>query len=265
MRPSVREFIKILKELDHSKHRDEVFRDFCELAYCALAKKACPWPDQREALEAQYMEVVGKYRNKDDVRRMPELLGIALMELSTGGCDFLGEIAGELGALEAKMGQFFTPYEVSRLMAEINLTGIEHKIEQQGFVTLQEPSAGAGGMLIAVADKIEGLGLNLETSLWIEAVELSRSTFHMCYLQCAARGLSGRVFHGNTLTLETYGSALTAGAHVFLAKNGNPFAKQEAEAMAAADQQKKAADERTKRLQSLPEKPAIRGEQLSLF
>lgn len=263
MRPSVRDFIKIIKELDHSKHRDEIFRDFCELTYCALAKNACPFPEQRDKLEAQYMEVVGKYRKKDDVRRMPELLGIAITELSTGGCDFLGEISGELGALDARMGQFFTPYEVSRFMAEINLSGIETVIDREGFATLQEPSAGAGGLLIAVADKIESLGYNLETSLWIEAVELSRSTFHMCYLQCAARGLSGRIFHGNTLTLEIYGSALTAGAHVFLAKHGNPFAKQEAQAKAAEERQQNGAEERAKRVIEMPDN--FYSEQLSLF
>ncbi|MGH1356848.1 MAG: N-6 DNA methylase [Thalassovita sp.] len=262
MRQPAKDFIKIMGELDRSKHQGEIFRDFCELLYCALAKVASPFEDQRDRLEAQYMEVVGRYRNKDDIRRMPELRDIALFEISAGGCDFLGEVAGEMGVLNDRLGQFFTPFEVSRLMAEINLTGIEKKIKEEGFVTVQEPAAGAGGMLIAVADKVESLGFNLETSLWFEAVELSASTFHMCYIQSAARGMAGRVIHGNSLTVETYTSAFTAAAHVFHAKNGPPFAKQQAALKAAVAKEQEI---KTARLIDMGEAPPITGKQLSLF
>ena len=258
MRQPAKDFIKIMGELDRSKHQSEVFSDFCELAYCALAKKASPFEDQRTQLEAQYMEVVGRYRNKDDIRRMPELLGIALNELSAGGCDFLGEVAGEMGVLNDRLGQFFTPYHVSRLMAEINLTGLEKTIEEQRFVTVQEPAAGAGGMLIAVADKVEALGFNLETSLWFEATELSGSTFQMCYIQCAARGLAGRVTHGNSLTMETYTSAFTAAAHPFFEANGDPFAEQK-------EAHEKAQAIREDRISAMADAPPIIGDQLSLF
>lgn len=269
MTPALSKFVKIIGELERSKHRSEIFWDFCELAYCALAKRASPFADQQDKLEAQYMEVVGRYKTKDDVRRMPELLALTMQQLSVGGCDFLGMAAGELGVLDGQMGQFFTPYEVSRLMADINLSGIEDKIRANGFVTLQEPAAGAGGMLIAVADKIEALGFNLETSLWIEAVELSRPTFHMCYIQCAARGLSGRIVNGNSLTLEAHTSALTAGAAHFYAAHGEPSAKQRKDAAerAAQDQQDKdrAAKERAQGLRDLAEAPPITGEQMSFF
>lgn len=265
MRQPAKDFLKVMGEMDRSKHQGEVFRDFCQMAYCALAKKASPFEDQRTRLEAQYMEVVGRYRNKDDIRRMPELMGIALLELSGGGCDFLGEVAGEMGVLNDRLGQFFTPYEVSRLMAEINLSGIEEQIKNEGFVTVQEPAAGAGGMLIAVADKVESLGFNLETSLWFEAVELSEPTFHMCYIQCAARGLAGRVVHGNSLTLETYTSAFTAAAYQFDAANGDPFAKQKADMTAAHAASVVEQSNRKERLSQMSEAPPIVGDQLSLF
>jgi type I restriction-modification system DNA methylase subunit len=269
MNKGAKDFIKIMGELDRSKHQGEIFNDFCELAFCALAKAACPFDDQRDKLEAQYMGVVGRYRNKDDIRRMPELMGLALNELSIGGCDFLGQVAGEMGVLNDKLGQFFTPYEVSRLMADITLTGIEDKIQENGFVTVQEPAAGAGGMLIAVADKIESLGFDLETALWIEATELSRATFHMCYIQCAGRGLAGRIINGNSLSLETYATAHTAAAHKFYAKHGTPFAKQQiaAKERAAAQEVKNAQDatDRQTRIADMAAAPAVTGEQLTFF
>ncbi|WP_120633530.1 N-6 DNA methylase [Ruegeria sp. EL01] len=266
---AVKDFVRIINELDRSKHRDEVFRDFCELSYCALAKRACPDETQRDALEAQYMEVVGRYRNKDDIRRMPELLAIMAGTIGNGGCDFLGMVAGELGVLDAKLGQFFTPYEVSRMMAEIAVADAKTTIEAQGFITIDEPAAGAGGMLLAVADTIEGMGFELETSVWFRATELSRATYHMAYLQLTARGLAGQVIHGNRLSLETYTSAYTAAAPLFFAANGDPFAKRRAEheAQAKAVAEKTAQDEaaRNERVKTLGDGPAIQGGQLSLF
>lgn len=269
-RSAVTEFVRLLNEIDRSKHRSEVFRDMCEMAYCALAKPASPFEDQKEALEAQYMEVVKRYRNKDDVRKMPELLGLTLGEISNGGCDFFGMVAGELGVLDAGLGQFFTPYEVSRMMAEISLTGVEATIEQHGFATIQEPAAGAGGMLLAVADVIEAKGFSPETQIWVEATELSRSTYHMAYVQLAARGIAGRVICGNSLTLETFTSAYTSAAPLFFAQNGDPFAKQKADRAAQeqsrAEQEAQEAEARAERLRDLPSSAATTGAiQLGLF
>jgi len=127
---SVKEFVRLLNDIDRSKRRGEVFADFCELAYCAIAKKASPFEDQREALETQYMAVVGRYHDKGDIRKMPEMMAMALGEIGNGGCDYLGQIAGELGSLDSHLGQFFTPYEVSRMMAEISLGDADRIIEE---------------------------------------------------------------------------------------------------------------------------------------
>ena len=85
------------------------------------------------------MQVVARYRNKDDIREMPELLALTLDTLSTGGIDFLGMIAAEIGELVSKPGQFFTPFEVSFIMAEISLTGAKDTVEAKGFLTIQNP------------------------------------------------------------------------------------------------------------------------------
>lgn len=38
--PAVKGFVRALDGIDRSKRRTEVFADFCELAYCALAQHA---------------------------------------------------------------------------------------------------------------------------------------------------------------------------------------------------------------------------------
>lgn len=224
--PNVKEFLRVMRGIDRSKTQTEVFRDFCEFSFCALAKTTAPTLERAEALEAQYMQAVARYRDKDDVRKMPELFALAAAALQAGGCDFLGEVAGEIGALDAGLGQFFTPYEVSRLNAEIIMADAPALIASRKFLTVQEPAAGAGGMVIAAADCLERHGLDLATCLWFEAAELNLSTYRMCYVQLSLRGLAGIVRHQNTLTLESYGHALTPAAFAFLAKNGHPFQDQ---------------------------------------
>lgn len=262
-REPVKAFIKALEQIDRSKHRAEVFRDFAELSYCALAKTRAPNAERADALETQYMDLVKRYRDPDDIRKMPELLKITMAALSVGGCDFLGEVAGEIGALNANLGQFFTPYDLSRTMAEMTLSDAGAIIEEEGFITISEPAAGAGGMLLAVADVIEAKGFDLATQVWIEAVELSPSTYHLAYIQLTARGLAGLVICGDSLSLETCETALTAAAPFFLAKNGDPFAKQKQAAKDAAEARAREKEEAAQRMTDAP--PTTGWTQTNLF
>lgn len=238
--PAVTAFLRALDQFDRSKTRIEIFRLFCEMAYCALAKRASPFPDQRDRLEADYMACVGSFPNKDDVRRMPEMMAIAIEAIAGGGIDFIGQVAAEIGALDAGLGQFFTPYEVSRLMAEMSLGDAAAQIEAQGFITVSEPAAGAGGMVLALADALESQGFDPARHIWVEAIELSRSTFQMAYIQISTRGIAGRVINGNSLSLEMFEQSYTASAPVFFGLHGDPFAKQKDAARRAAEVEEEA-------------------------
>lgn len=239
---AVSQFVKLLDGIDRSKRRSEVFFDFCELAYCALAKKACPWPEEQDRLEAKYMEVVKRYRDKDDIRKMPELLALTVDQVSAGGCDYLGSVAGEVGALDGRLGQFFTPYEVSRMMAEITMSNAPELIERNGFITVQEPAVGAGSMVIAIGDVIEAAGFDPARHLWVEATDLSVLMVYLSYIQISSRGIAGRITHGDTLRMEMHKTAFTGAAPLFYAANGHPFAGQIEAAKAAKSETAISAD-----------------------
>lgn len=263
-------FVKRMNDIDRSKRRTEVFRDFCEMAYCALAKQTAPTEERAAQYEADYMACVARYRDPNDVRIMPELLAMAQIAIAPGGRDFLGAVAAEIGALDAGLGQFFTPYEVSRLMAEINLTDVPRLIEEHGFFTMEEPAAGAGGMVIAAADAVASLGYDPALTMWFEAVELNRPTFHMAYIQTTLRGLAGKVCHGNSLSMEVFSVTPTHAAFAFVNRHGDPHARSRAAAQARAlaeiEAEQKEAAERADRLRQLPCLPPTTGaKQLSLF
>lgn len=81
-------------------------------------------------------------------------------------------------------------------------------------------------MLLAVADFAERKGFKPETSLWVHATELSIHTYHMCYVQLAARRLADRVIRGNSLSMEVFSWADLPATPMFLNMHGDPFAEQ---------------------------------------
>ena len=119
---------------------------------------------------------------------MPELLGITALAVHDGGCDFLGQVVVELELPNAHMGQFFTPYDVSRMMAEMTIQDGGEIIAEQGFVTRAGAGSGAGGMIIAAADVLEKQGFDIGRQLYVDATDISPMCFRMSYLQasCAA-------------------------------------------------------------------------------
>jgi type I restriction-modification system DNA methylase subunit len=229
-----REFLKAFNSVDRHKHRWDTFRDFVTLAFCALAKPPCVAMGQIEKadkLEAEYMRVVGTYKEHLDVIRevMPRLLALTVVGVNEQRCDFLGEVYHELELHNKELGQFFTPFHLGYVCADMTVNDLREKMRDTGkrFVTVQEPAAGAGGMLLSLAAAMQDKKLDPTKCLWFEAVDLSEVAFKMCYIQTAVRGLPGRVSHGNTLSMEMFNSYVTPAGIEFLARNGNPFSEQE--------------------------------------
>jgi len=220
-------FIKKLSNLEPSKTPQEKFRDFIELAYCAFAKRTAA-PEDKESLEARYMQIVGTYRDKDAVRSYPELIGMVYQGVQS--CDFLGAVAGELGALNGAQGQFFTPFEVSRMMAEMTISDHEPTIQKRGYLTVQEPAAGAGGMILALAQTMQRRGHDPASQLFVCAIDISAQCYWMTYLQITLAGIPAQVIRGNSLSLEVFETAWTAAAVPFLDKHGDIFEESEPQA-----------------------------------
>jgi hypothetical protein len=216
-------FIQKLRALEPHKTPFEKFRDLCELAFCAYAKPTAPTAERAQTLEDRYMQIVRTYRDKDTVRAYPELLAMALVAISAGGCDFLGQVATELEILHAQNGQFFTPYEVARAMATMTLVDVKPTIEEHGFITICEPASGAGGMVLACADTLADQGFDPSLHMLVQATDIASLCYHMTFLQLTMRGIAANVEHGNSLSLETFDHAWTPPTVAFYAHHGKLF------------------------------------------
>lgn len=205
-------WIKKLESKEYSKNTQEKFRDFCELVYCAYAKLTSPTPKDSDVLEERYMRTVNTYQDKDCVRMYPELLADVINAVGNSRYepqDFLGMVAAEINILDERGGQYFTPMNICRMMAQMHLEDISQHINEKDYITLSEPCAGSGSMVLAFAEELHRKGYNPPIHMLVQATELNQLSYQMCFIQLTVAGIAAAVIHGNSLSLEVFESAWT--------------------------------------------------------
>ena len=103
--------------------------------------------------ETRYMNIIRRY-DPAEVARFPQMLALVTMALEAGFHDCLGQLFMALELGDHWKGQFFTPYEVSYLMANLTTGDVVEKVKQQGFVSVNEPAAGAGAMVVLLGNSL---------------------------------------------------------------------------------------------------------------
>ena len=195
--PAWASFTRLFRETAPHHHRYDVFRDFVTMAAFALHNAV----RKDERLEAEYMTIIGRYP-REDANRFPKLLAELITLLDPEPWDALGQLYMELGIASEHVGQFFTPPELSELMARLTY-GEELDRLKKPFVTVQEPACGAGGMILAFAKLMVSKGMNPAYRMWAHCQDVDRTAALMCYLQLALWNVPATVVVGNTLTMET--------------------------------------------------------------
>jgi hypothetical protein len=210
--PHQKALVKLLQSCGYRHDTYTVFSDFVEMAALAVSNSIDFM--QREEREARYMRIIGKYE-KDEQARFPQMLAELTMAMGSGVADHLGRTFGELEIHNSAAGQFFTPYELCKLMARMTLDGdeVRAKIAERGFITAQEPACGAGAQIIAMAEALQELQINYQQCLHVTAIDVDSRAAHMTYLQLSLLGVPAIVYEGNTLTMEMRGRWYTP-AHI---------------------------------------------------
>ncbi|MCI4031817.1 N-6 DNA methylase [Dickeya dianthicola] len=179
----------------HSRY--QVFRDFVSCAAAALHNRVC----MNDSLEQAYMETIGRYE-KDDVIRFSHLLSRIILGMHDAPRDFLGSVFMQLEFGDSCMGQFFTPWDISRMMAKIQLMGVDALLKTKPFVTLSEPACGAGCMILASAEELREQGFDPLHHLWVSATDIDSLAADMAFVQLSLAGIPAQVITGNALTRD---------------------------------------------------------------
>ena len=186
-----------------NRHRAwDVWRDFITMFACSLSNPLDN--EHRDKREALYLEVIKKY-NKQEQELFPELAAQTVLALEENPeQDFLGRIFMSLKLGNESNGQFFTPYHVCELMAEVTMDNTIQKVEQDGYISINDPCCGAGATLIAAIHaarkRLEKANLNYQNHVLIVAQDVDSTVALMCYIQLSLLGVAGMIKIGNSLT-----------------------------------------------------------------
>lgn len=158
---------------------------------------------EREPREFRYLDIVGRYRT-DVIDLFPQILGELVQALEAGPGDVLGALFHDLELHSKARGQYFTPYTLSRFMAQAVLgdpENVKEIIAQHGFVTAMEPACGAGLMVIALAEAMRDIGHNYQRHLHVTAIDIDPRTIHMAYVQLSLLHIPAHFMVGNALSV----------------------------------------------------------------
>ncbi len=202
------EFEKEFKYFAPYHHRHKVWDDlitcFAISLHNAVAKD--------EELEKKYLNIIGNYQRPEQLE-MPKLVALLVGAFEESGFrDLLGEMYMGMEISSKNLGQFFTPYSLSKLCAKLTLD--RTAIERQKYVTTHEPACGSGGMIIAQADVMFEEKYNPQKQLLAYCVDVDQTAAMMCYIQLALWGIPAVVTIGNTLTMQFSRTMLTPMYHV---------------------------------------------------
>ncbi|MFJ9900518.1 N-6 DNA methylase [Streptomyces sp. NPDC091280] len=208
-----REIVKLLAANTGTKRMSEVFDNFVEMAALAL-RNAVDVRGSRswQAREVQYLQIAGGY-GRTELYRFAEALALVTTEMEREPCDVLGRLYMALELGNERLGQYFTPYDIAQLMAEMQIDSVVEQVQRDGFAEVYEPTCGAGAFMVALAQAMIGHSLNPQTQLHVTAEDLAPQAMHMIYVHLALLHIPAVVRRRDILTLETF-DAWPTPAHV---------------------------------------------------
>ena len=195
--PRQKQFCEIFDSLCRKFSRWEIWSDFVVMSAIAISNTV----DHTNAKtrEEAYKKIASKYKSAE-LERFAEMLATVVTGMDNNtDQDFLGELYMSLELGNDHAGQFFTPYSVCRCMAEITSTDLKARIERDGWISVNDPTCGAGALLVAFANDCRRQDINFQTSVLFTAQDIDYTVGLMCYLQLSILGCPGYVTIADTL------------------------------------------------------------------
>ncbi len=212
-----KDIIKTIKEIAGRYSEYEVFTDWIRCMALSISNSVqlfhnSVWQDR----EKVYLDTIKKY-NEEEAQALSRLMGMLAETMEAKMQDVLGSIYMDAGMGSKAAGQFFTPYHLSQVCAELTVP----EPDDTGKIHINEPSCGGGGMVIAAADALRRKGVNYQKSMEVVAQDLDWKAVYMCYVQLSLYGIRAVCVQGNTLT-DPYIEGKTAEENILVtpAKRG---------------------------------------------
>lgn len=191
-----KEFVTKFETLSGRYSIRQIWDDWIVMSAVSIANVCTP----NEEREKRYLALAAKYK-PDELMIFAELLADMTMSLEDNPeQDFLGEMYMAVGMGNSRAGQFFTPYHVCELLANLaRLQDIKDQIEKDGYAMVNDCACGAGATLIAAANACRKVGIDYQRKVVFVGQDIDSICACMCYMQLSLLGCPGYVIVGNTL------------------------------------------------------------------
>lgn len=201
-----KEFLDIFKTLCNSRSSWQVWADLITCMAVSIANaidKSEPRYSEREKEYKTCIERLG------GVEKPAKCFAVVVEALERNpDQDFLGKMYMLLNLGNHWKGQFFTPFDVCRLMSEITCENVDKQIEESGYISVCDPACGAGATLIAAASRMKKCKHNFQNHVIFVGQDIDRITGMMCYIQLSLLGCAGYVCIADTISNPMTGHVL---------------------------------------------------------
>lgn len=199
-------FGKVFDSIAMGRSRWETWGDFIAVTACSIANAVKPMQSREEL----YLNTMRKYQ-PDEQQRLTKAAGLYFRIVDENPFqDLLGDLYMRLELGQSEAGQFFTPYNVCRMMAIMEVDSTLEKIERDGWISANDCACGGGATLIALADALYQRGCNYQKKCLFVGQDLLATTAMMCYIQLSMLGCAGYVKVGDSLADPITGDTLFA-------------------------------------------------------
>lgn len=197
----MKKFLSIFKKLTCRYASYDVWKDFIIVSACAISNSCDKMNyDERESL---YKETIKKY-NKQEQNLFPELFAEIVLQLENNlDQDFLGQLFMDLNFGDKHLGQYFTPYPISKLMSKAIIGDAVSQVRKEKRITISDPCCGSGSLLIASINEakrqLEKENMNFQKYIYVCGQDINQLIALMCYIQLALMGVAGYISVGDSL------------------------------------------------------------------
>lgn len=200
------EILKIFNNMAGKYSASEIFTDWLEWNASTMQSfRGENW----EHLKTTFDYLANKYDRShfEQFKVIDEILNEGLIETAE---DILGVVFMKMSPTK-NLGQFFTPTHCCSLLVKLQSNShedIKKEIEEQGCITVSDPTCGGGALLIAYYKYAKENGIDTSKILF-HGKDIDRRCAQMTYLQLQTLDANALIEVGDTLLNTTTDTFLT--------------------------------------------------------
>lgn len=199
--------LNTIKNLGQKYGTNNVFNDI--VICCAYSFANCI--DFKEKRENEYIRIINKY-SEEERKLFPKVVAALINEYekTEEPIDILGDIYEKLNLIKKGQAQFFTPLNISKMMADIIINGDSNikDNKDKNYISISDPTCGSGRNIYTAYSKLLHDGIK-NNDIYLEGADIDLVCCCMTYIQLSLMGANAVVYHQNSLTMDVYDTFYT--------------------------------------------------------